>query len=265
MRSVYEAANAVEAHMLQDLLRQEGIAARVDGEFLQGAAGELPAGRLVRLVVDEDDYAPARAAIERWEATAVSDPTPAPPRRSASGVLVFVAGLAVGLLGCYAFLRAPISKDGIDYNQDGVLDERWTTTASGIALETRIDRNLDGKVDYVTHFDQRGLIASAESDDNFDGVFETRHRFRGGNVETTEVDTNGDGLPDLTSHFVHGVLSSIDYIDTRTGFALRVERYRLGKLSLAEVDTDGDGKLDTRQIYSATAELQRTERLEAAR
>lgn len=53
-RTVYEAANAIEAQMLQDLLKQDGIATRIDGAFLQGAVGELQAGGLVRLVVEND-------------------------------------------------------------------------------------------------------------------------------------------------------------------------------------------------------------------
>ena len=51
MRTAYEASNAIEAHILQGYLEQEGIAVQVVGAYLQGAIGELPAHGLVRLLV----------------------------------------------------------------------------------------------------------------------------------------------------------------------------------------------------------------------
>ncbi|OGU19676.1 MAG: hypothetical protein A2580_01190 [Hydrogenophilales bacterium RIFOXYD1_FULL_62_11] len=68
MRTVYEASNSIEAHILQGFLMQEGIATQVVGAYLQGGMGELPAQGFVRLLVGEDDYERARAAIARWEA-----------------------------------------------------------------------------------------------------------------------------------------------------------------------------------------------------
>jgi hypothetical protein len=70
MRTLYEASSAVEAHLLKDLLAQEGVPASIHGEFLQGAMGELPAAGLVRLMVADEHYAAGRALIERWEAAA---------------------------------------------------------------------------------------------------------------------------------------------------------------------------------------------------
>lgn len=73
MRTVYEPASAVQAHVLQDVLRQHGISSFVSGEHLQGAIGELPAGSLVRLLVDDADWAPARRALEEWERAPLID------------------------------------------------------------------------------------------------------------------------------------------------------------------------------------------------
>ena len=77
MKKVYEAAHGLEAHMIADLLRQQGITGRVEGEYLAGAVGELPATGLVRVVVDEEDYEPARRVIERWSALQAEDEVPA--------------------------------------------------------------------------------------------------------------------------------------------------------------------------------------------
>jgi len=258
MKTVFEATSAIEAHMLQDVLRQEEIAAHVHGEFLPGAVGELPAAGLVRLVVDDEDFDRAKAAIERWEATVV-DKTPPPPKRPSSGFFMALIGLVVGVAGTAAFFRAPVAADGIDYNGDGVIDEHWTLSPGGTLLETRIDRNFDGKIDYVIHFDTAGHIESAEADDNFDGRFETHYFYRQGNVERSEADTDGDGLPDLKSYFVNGILESTEYINPSTGLPVRIEHVVLGRVVSADIDTDNDGKLDQHLTYSPTQELLRAE------
>ena len=68
MTTVFEARTGFEAHMMRNLLLQAGITARVLGEDLIGAMGELPAMGLVRVVVRPDDEAVARQVIADWEA-----------------------------------------------------------------------------------------------------------------------------------------------------------------------------------------------------
>lgn len=43
MQRLYEAIDRIEAQMLADLLRSQGIEATILGDYLSGAAGELPA------------------------------------------------------------------------------------------------------------------------------------------------------------------------------------------------------------------------------
>lgn len=255
MKTVYEAASAIEAHMLVDLLKQEGIEAQVQGAALQGAVGEIPAVGLVRVVVDEPDHGAARAVVERWEATQV-EPTPAPSRPARSGLARgLVLGLVIGVGATYAAYRAPARQDGIDYNHDGQLDERWTYSPNGMPLKLETDRNFDGKVDYIATYDARGFIKSAEADDNFDGVFETRQWLQDGNVQMSLADTDGDGYPDMRTNYTHGVVESVEFIDPTSGKVRRVEHYTLGVLKHADVDTDRDGVLDTRLRYSPLAEV----------
>lgn len=255
MKTLYEPSNVLEAHMLQDLLKQEGIHSRLDGAYLQGGVGELPASGLVRLVIEDDDYEHARAVIRRWEATEVSEPTAPTPKPQSKGFGALLAGVMVGVVGSYLFFRAPLNNEGIDYNHDGVLDQVWRYSPSGAFLGSKVDRNLDGKMDYVDTTNEQGHLVSAESDDDFDGVFETRYRLHTGNYESAEVDTDGDTLVDLKTAYRHGVLDSAEYINPYTGLPVRIEHYRLGILTTAEVDTDKDGRLDTRYAYSSTAEI----------
>ena len=75
MKTAYDAANNIEAHLVMHQLQQAGIDARIEGEYLQGGIGELPAAGNVRVVVDEKDLAEARSVIADWEATD-ADPGP---------------------------------------------------------------------------------------------------------------------------------------------------------------------------------------------
>lgn len=257
MKTVYEAANGVEAHMIVDLLRQEGIAAHILGAHLQGAVGELPATGLVRVVVDEADHARARSIVEQWDAEQPATVTaPARPVNDSvsRGLWMLLLGLAVGLGGAYAYFRAPVSVDGVDHNGDGVLDEKWTYSPVGATTLYEDDRNLDGKVDYVARYDRRGQVEHAEADDDFDGVFETRATFLRGKVDVSEVDTDADGVADLVWRHRHGVVQTAEYLNVANGKPLRVEYFRLGKVQRAEVDTDRDGELDAFRIHDTAGE-----------
>jgi Putative prokaryotic signal transducing protein len=120
MKTLYEASHALEAHMLSAMLRQHGISTVVLGEHLQGALGELPAGTLVRLVVDEAQYPAAREVIAQWEAQQPADDGPRGLHRTSSrapagAVRVLAAFLAGLLLGAalMAGLMRPASAGGV--------------------------------------------------------------------------------------------------------------------------------------------------------
>lgn len=268
MKTLYQAASAIEAHMICDVLRQEGIDAQVLGEHLQGAMGELPAAGLVRvMVVDEADYDRGREVVERWDAAQPAE-EPAPSAAAAAARAgkkkswgVFLLGLGLGCAATAAYFRAPVSMDGVDHNRDGVLDEKWVYAASGRMVRAEVDRNLDGKVDHVSHFDPPGVLKAIEADDDFDGVFETHSQVRAGNADVSDVDTDGDGYPDLRFRFSAGVVATLEFIDPASGLPLRVEHFRLGRLTSAEVDSDRDGVLDRRLRYTALGEVAASERL----
>jgi hypothetical protein len=66
---VYRARSTPLAHTIRLLLESEGITTFVDGDFLQGALGELPFGAMTdpRVMVKEADEAQARQIIEASE------------------------------------------------------------------------------------------------------------------------------------------------------------------------------------------------------
>jgi len=97
MRTVFEASNAVEAHMILHLLQQSGIEGRVDGEHLLGAMGELPAMGLVRVVVDDNDVRRAKQVIADWESHQ-RDEFPNEPPQSRLDVGSILLGMVIGAI-----------------------------------------------------------------------------------------------------------------------------------------------------------------------
>lgn len=67
MKVVFNANNSLEAHLLLGLLKQAGIEGSINGEFLQGAMGELPAFGLVTVLVNERDYREASEIVADWQ------------------------------------------------------------------------------------------------------------------------------------------------------------------------------------------------------
>ncbi len=69
MIKIYAAADAIDAQLVCDRLRDRHIVAEVRGGFLSGASGELPPGDLLSVwIADERDRALARQVIGELEA-----------------------------------------------------------------------------------------------------------------------------------------------------------------------------------------------------
>jgi hypothetical protein len=225
---VYQCNLAVEAHMVCDLLSQAGISARVDGEFLQGAAGEIPLGNTVKVRVDPSRAAEAREVIADWEKLQPAE-TPAPPARKSTGinaVLWFVGGSIVG--AALMFLR-------FDRMQ---------------ATQAEFDRNHDGRIDARWMFDWSGKLAAYEEDNDFDGRFEWQCEVEAaGFIKRGVLDRDGDGRPEQETHSVNGVPVSSDFYGASGGRVVKRDFYKAGLLDHAEYDDDGDGRFERRVEY----------------
>lgn len=240
--------------MILNLLEQQGLIGRIDGEYLQGGIGELPAAGLVRVMVTDQDYAAAKEIIDKWDAEQPAQASPSVQKSTSNKFGTFVVGMVLGMLCTYAYFRTPVTASGIDHNRDGMLDDKWTYAPSGLLMKNEVDRNLDGKVDYISRYGRNGTIESDETDDDFDGVFESRTTYRFGNPHLIETDTDGDGYRDFRTNFRHGVIVSNEYIYPTTGLPEKIEYFKLGKLTYSEVDTDKDGKMDRRNNYNELGE-----------
>lgn len=94
MRLLYDASNGIEAHLILNLLEQSGLSARIDGEYLQGGIGDIQTMGIVRVMVEEADYAEAMTIIDAWD---VKSPDPETDVSRGNKLNNFVAG-AVGLV-----------------------------------------------------------------------------------------------------------------------------------------------------------------------
>lgn len=107
MKILYHAASLVEAHMIVHLLEQQQLHGRIDGEYLQGAIGELPAAGLIRVMVAEQDFDAAQELITQWDA---AQPPSAPERASgitpASPFGLLAAGFVAGVLCTAAYYHS---------------------------------------------------------------------------------------------------------------------------------------------------------------
>lgn len=94
MECVYNAANTIEGQLALDLLRGQGIAARMDGEYLQGGVGELQALGIIRILVDSENVVRARAVLQDWDRRRA--PQGREGRRDSRRALWVVVGVLLG-------------------------------------------------------------------------------------------------------------------------------------------------------------------------
>lgn len=259
MTLLYEAENALEAHMLVDLLAQQHLSARIDGEFLQGGVGEIQTFGLVRILIDDTDYAQAREIIDAWQTNNVSPATNTEQAvvsqaknstHAMKWLLSCVVGFALGAFAMYQYFDQPMYIDGIDYNQDGVRDETWFYSGDRF-IRTEIDRNFDGEVDMISHNNRLGLANYARLDDDFNGTFETIINYKQGSAILSRSDTNGDGFKNYEVKYQYGVVYRVRFLDKHTSQPIKIQYFNLGGLYKDEVDTDRDGILDTVNEYDA--------------
>ena len=271
---IYRAANIADAHLIRQMLEAEGIHAFIQGEYLQGAVGELPANTEILVQVGDDDYAAARAVVERWESAEVEhleDDTEYASQSTAStfgmnrGASVFTvfACLLVGALAGAAMVwtlyNRPSQGTDIDHDGDGRIDERVYLAGDRIQ-RIEYDRNNDAKADQVLRYDGTGNLEVIESDDDFDGGYERLDRFRHNQPERWAADDGLDRTIDRRGEYAMGVLFREEWLDAK-GNVVKSIRYDNGLPVSGEFDSDGDGRLETARRYDRRGEIMASEPL----
>jgi hypothetical protein len=110
-----------------------------------------------------------------------------------------------------------------DLNGDGTKDVVRFYDDEGGPVREEADRNVDGEVDVITHFDS-GAVVMKELDENFDGRIDTKIFFESGRPIRIERD--------LAGH------------DPKVFRTDRWEYIEEGRVVRIGTDLDGDGKVD---------------------
>ena len=109
MTIVYDAYNSLDAHVVKNLLENEGITAFIQGEHLQGGVGELAATGFVKVSVNDADAGKARELIAAWESQQPPDVAGAASSQETAGggkiFQVFLLGFTVGALSVGLYLQ----------------------------------------------------------------------------------------------------------------------------------------------------------------
>jgi len=256
MKCIYEASSGLEAHMILNLLQQEEINCRIDGEFLQGGAGELQAMNMVRVLVEETDFKKAQVIINAWETIQVERETVDVSGNKSSGMgRGLLLGLLIGSGATFWVYNSPVTVDGVDYNNDGKLDEKWIYKDNRIS-SAEVDRNLDGKIDAIHSYNYKGRLYKVEFDDDFDGKYESVVTYKWGNPVFQESDLNNDGSIDYQISFENGILHEIEIIGPNSNSPKKKQVYEMNKIISSEFDSNGDGIYDKSYEYDFYEEIE---------
>lgn len=73
MKVVYRAENIIDANLVKGILENAGIRAFINGSFLQGGIGELPASGLISVAVSDSDVAEADRLVKEFDESPAPD------------------------------------------------------------------------------------------------------------------------------------------------------------------------------------------------
>lgn len=252
--------------MVAGMLGQLGIHAQVSGEHLQSAVGELPMAGLVRVLVADEEAERARAVIADWERAQPPAEVPevaVAARSTRSSWAYALAGLLAGVALAWLLLAREEAR-AVDYDGDGKADEELFYVQD-VLVRIEQDRNGDGRPDEIARFDRRGHIKQVDSDNDFNGVFESVTHFERGQAVLWTNDHDQDGRIDGRGSLPTPAIEYVEVFDLATGTMARRYRWCLGRLQSEQVDTDKDGHLDTLNLYDQRGDIAvRTRDLAAA-
>jgi hypothetical protein len=248
---LYRARNPIEAHLIVEALRQEGVEAFADETALSLA----PTNETVVHIRDSREEVRARNILE--EIVAPPSPKAEPASSGKAWFLGVVLGIGLGVLGTllvniiYKAATVPSGTDSWDLNGDGAPDQWATFTVDGRYLESKTDRNLDGKPDSWQEFDPPGTPSFARYDSDFDGEPDHWEEFSGGVVVSFTSDNDRDGRVDEWGLLESGSIVERHWSFLNDGVIDKKAFYRNGRRIREEYDHDRDGTFDEKILLDA--------------
>ncbi len=167
------------------------------------------------------------------------------------------AGGAKGEVTETALAEQGLIEQKVDFDGSGspevVNYYRERGEGSRLLVRKELDLNRDGKIDLVTHLDDKGEIEREQLDSDFDGSFEWTDHYEGGLRMSTEYDTDNNGTPNVFKYYEKDQAGKV-YLDRKErdengdGKIDVWEKFDAsGAVIITGRDTDGDGKMDERQ------------------
>ena len=249
MKKIVSVTNPAEAHLLAEALRQEGIAASVQGEWgsLEGPSVWIENGR-------DADRAVTLAA-EMMANRRAAPTTLHPPRRSP----VFVGGLTLGLLlgvviagvlgARFPNSREAASPESWDVNGDGRADNWARYDAAGKLVESSEDRNRDGVADSWLNYNPPGVLSMGRYDEGFDGREDTWVVYQAGVPVSYRADNDRDGVADAWGRSEHAIMVERNWSFSNDRVADKRAFYRAGRKIREEYDRNRDGVFDETVLF----------------
>ena len=156
-----------------------------------------------------------------------------------------------GITPAYDATTGKLKELAYDSNHNGKPDT-WTDMDGARPLQTRIDRNEDGKLDRWEYYDEKSTLVKVGFSRTDNGKVDA-WAFAGadGKVQRIEISSAADDKRiDRWEHYdAQGVTESEE--DTNhDGAPDKWEAYEAGLVKTAAFDEDGDGKPDRRLTYS---------------
>lgn len=253
MKLIYNASNSIEANLILNQLEQSGISGKVEGEYLQGIE-LIESSGLVRVLVKEADFEKAKKIVEEIEIVKPSTENELVSGWNYNNMKIFLLGGIVGAIIITSIYYLPIAQQKFDRNGDGKVDEKAIYINYQLS-KMEFDRNFDGKPDFKYTYNRDGSPSTSESDENFDGIFETKATYRAGNVITSISDTTNDGFADYHVHYKHGVVEKILFKSPQSKKTVKVQYFKNMMLFKSELDTNGDGLFDVTYKYDDLEEI----------
>jgi len=255
MKKIFSAPNSAEAHLLVEALRQEGIAASVQGEW-----GSLEGPSV--WIENDTDAERAKAFVAE---TMVKRNPAATPAQSRGHSGVFVGGLLLGLIlgaliaGSLGFRLPPNSEssspESWDLNGDGMPDNWARYDSAGRLVESSEDRNFDGSPDSWLTYDPPGMLTMGRYDEDFDRREDYWVRYEKGAPTSYTADNDRNGVVDEWGRFENGTQVERNWSFSNDRIADRRVFYRAGRKVREEYDRNRDG------VFEETVLLDEFERV----
>ena len=264
MKTVKTFANLAEAGFASSLLESVGIGASLVDEQSFLMTPGMATGGIRLQVEDPDFERASRVLAEGPDAVVPRADTSqlSPDEAEAKGMIpigVFVAAAAALALLAFAIhqfvenrraerWRAANQTYEYDDNHDGRPDHFYIYR-NGVLSREEIDRNGDGKIDEWEFFDRQGRIERVELDENFDGRPDAWFSYKNSMIESSRRDTDFDGRPDWFATYENGIAVHSDCRPNESSIVVRREIYEHGVLRAEWMDENQDGVFDCKYFY----------------